>query len=85
MVDSVESMESDKGFARCQQILRLMTGVFLVALVLIILLTTISTGSFVQITAKILYYFILLSGLVSLITWLYRIRIEKRLRLPPII
>jgi len=85
MADTPEEQPINKALVVCQQILRFMTGIFLVSLVLIILLTTISTGSFVQVTAKVLYYLILLSGLVSLMTWLYRTRIEKRLRMPPII
>lgn len=71
--------------AQCHGILRAMTGVFLVSFGLIIVMTTFSTGPFVRVAAKGLYYLILLSGAVSFATWLYRTRLEKRLTMPPLI
>jgi len=64
----------------CQKVLRLATGVILVAFVAIIATTTISTGPFVQTTGKILYYVIVVDAFVSLGTWYYRTRLEKRLQ-----
>jgi hypothetical protein len=78
------SQVEDK-IAQCHKILRAMTGVFLVAFGLIIIMTTFSTGPFVQTAGKGFYYLIVLSGLVSLMTWLYRTQLEKRLRVPPIL
>jgi len=75
------SMPDDvRGIAACQKILRLATVVILSAFTLVIVLTTISTGPRVQQMGKSLYYVILGSALVSLITWFYRTRLEKRAR-----
>ena len=77
--------ETQRQIDTCHQIMRAMTGVFLVAFGLIIVMTTFSTGPFVQTAGKGLYYLILLSGLVSLLTWGYRSRLEKRLSVPPVV
>ena len=79
-------MESARGAERdyqriaivCQKVLRVLTGVILGAFVLIIAMTTCSTGGFVQATAKSLYYVIVLSALASLGTWVYRLLMEKQ-------
>lgn len=65
--------------ASCQLILRATTGIILAAFVLIILMTTASTGEVVRMGGKVLYYIIVFSILVSLAVWLYRVRLEKRL------
>ena len=62
-----------------QMILRIATGIILAAFVLIILLTTASTGELVRSVGKILYYLIAFSILVSLAVWLYRVRLENKL------
>ena len=62
-----------------QMILRIATGIILAAFVLIILLTTASTGELVRSVGKILYYLIVFSILASLVVWLYRVRLEKKL------
>lgn len=77
--------ETQRQLDVCHQVMRAMTGVFLVAFGLIIVLTTFSTGPFVRMTGKGLYYLILMSGLVSFVTWAYRSRLEKRLRVPPVV
>jgi hypothetical protein len=64
----------------CQKVLRLTTGVILVAFLLIIATTTFSTGPFVQAAGKVLYYVIVVDALISLGTWYYRTRLEKRLQ-----
>ena len=64
--------------ANCQLILRIATGIILAAFVLIILLTTASTGELVRSAGKILYYLIFFSILVSLAVWLYKGRLEKK-------
>ena len=55
------------------RVLRYLTGVMIVAFVLIVLLTTISTGPFVQVVARGLYYLILCVPVVSLLTWILRL------------
>ncbi len=76
---------SDKDFEKivaiCQRVLRLTTGVFLAAFILIIAMTTLSTGPYVRMAAKGLYFLILVSALVSLGVWLYRNKTEKRWRI----
>ena len=74
-------MKHERPIAICQMILRVATGAILAAFVLIILMTTISTGALVRDAGKILYYVIVLAILVSLAIWFYRSRLEKRLRL----
>ena len=63
----------------CQKFLRWMTGGILGAFALIILMTTLSTGSFVQASGRLLYYLIVLAALCSLVVWGYRIKLEKHL------
>jgi len=56
------------------------TIVILVSFALIIVSTTVSTGPFVQVLGKALYYVIVLGVVVSLATWIFRGRLEKRLQ-----
>jgi membrane protein implicated in regulation of membrane protease activity len=70
--------EPSQVIALCQKVLRLLTGVILGAFALIIAMTAVSTSPFVQVTAKGLYYLIVLAALASLVTWLYRLQIERR-------
>ena len=65
----------------CQLFMRFATGVIMAAFVGIIVLTTVSTGDFVQVVAKILYFVIVGSGLASFAVWIYRTRLEKRMQL----
>ena len=71
----------EKTVANCQRVLRLTTGVFLTAFVLIIAMTTLSTGPYVRFAAKGLYFLILISALTSVAVWIYRNRTEKRWRI----
>ena len=71
--------DPQENILRCQAFLRWMTGVILGAFALIILMTTLSTGSFVQVSGRLLYYLIVLAALCSLGVWSYRIALEKRL------
>mgnify|MGYP001175883680 CR=1 FL=1 len=64
----------------CQRILRALYVAMMVSILLIIGMTTASTGVFVQVTAKALYHLILLSALVSLATWMLRVRLERILK-----
>ena len=65
--------------ALCQRILRTTTMLILGSFLLIIISTTVSTGAFVQTLGKGLYYAIVASAVVSLFTWYYRTRLERRL------
>ena len=73
---------AQKQIGYCQRFMRVATAVIMGSFVLIIGLTTASTGEFVQITAKILYYVIVVSAALSIAVWLSRTRLEKRMRAP---
>ena len=66
--------------ALCNKMLRVSTGVVLLAFVLIVGMTTFSTGPFVRSCGQVLYYVIVLDGFFSLGVWLLRARLEKRLQ-----
>lgn len=68
-----------KTLALCHKMLRINTGVILVAFALIIILTTISTAEWMRATGKVLYYVIVSQALASAMTWYYRTRLEKAL------
>ncbi len=68
-----------KALALCQKIIRINTGIILVAFALIIILTTVSTAEWVRAAGKALYYVIALQALTSVGTWYYRTRLEKAL------
>lgn len=72
------ALEAQERIQSCQRVLRLMTGIILGAFALIILMTTLSTGSFVQASGRLLYYLIVLAALCSLADWIYRDRLEKQ-------
>lgn len=63
--------------ALCQRVYHVTTGAILTAFLLIIALTTLSTGPAVQFVGKALYFVILLGAVASLATWLVRVRLEK--------
>jgi hypothetical protein len=63
----------------CQRVLHALTGVMIGAFALIVLFTTISSGPFVQMTGRGLYFLILASAATSLATWIVRVRMEKRM------
>ena len=63
----------------CHRILRALTVAIMVSFLLIIAMTTASTGVFVQVTAKALYLLILLSALASGATWWLRVRLERKM------
>ena len=63
----------------CQRILHALTGVMIGAFGVIVLFTTFSTGRFVQITGRGLYFLIRAAAVVSLGAWLVRVLAERRL------
>lgn len=62
----------------CHRVLRCLTGVMIAAFVLIVVLTSISTGPFVQVVARGLYFLILTVPVVSLLTWILRLWARRR-------
>ena len=60
------------------RVLRYLTGVMIAAFVLIVVLTTISTGAFVQVVARGLYFLILSVPFASLLTWILRLWARRR-------
>ena len=78
--DSVVAVDYSLRLVWCQRILRALYVAMMVSILLIISMTAASTGVFVQVTAKALYHLILLSALVSLATWMLRVRLERILK-----
>lgn len=70
----------ETSMALCQRVYRVATGVILTAFVLLILITTASTGSFVQFTGKALYYVVVGGAFLSAAAWYRRTQLEKRTR-----
>jgi hypothetical protein len=80
-----EAQQSLRLVGYCQLSIRVATGVIMGAFLLIIGLTTASTGAFVQVAAKILYYIIVASAIFSVFVWFFRTRVEKRIRIPRVL
>lgn len=78
-LDSTEVVRLHEIVTRCQKVLHALTGVMIGAFVLIVLFTTFSTGAFVQVVGRGLYFLILAAAVLSLGAWLVRIRSERRL------
>ena len=66
---------SEQFFLKLQQIL---TALILVSFVLIVVMTTASTGPFVIVAGKLLFLLILLSAATWLATWIIKVWQEKR-------
>ena len=79
VADTEAGEDYGRRLAWCQRALRGLTVAIMVSFLLIIAMTTASTGAFVQVTAKALYHLILLAALVSLVTWAIRVRMEKKM------
>ena len=77
--NSAPSESAEAAIGLCQRILRAATVIILGSFLIIIVSTTVSTGAFVQTLGKGLYYAIVASAVVSLLTWYYRTRLERRL------
>lgn len=63
----------------CQRVLHGLTGIMIGAFLLIVLFTTFSTGAFVQVTGRGLYFLILAAAMLSFGTWILRVVTERRL------
>ena len=70
-------IEEHRTIVLFQKILRISTGIILVAFALIIIVTTISTDGWVLLVGKTLYYIIVLQAVISLGAWYYRTQLEK--------
>ena len=66
---------SEQFFLKLQQTL---TALILVSFVLIVVMTTASTGPFVVVAGKLLFLLILLSAATWLATWIVKVWQEKR-------
>jgi hypothetical protein len=78
-LDEGERLRLEELVARCHRVLHALTGVMIGAFVLIVLFTTFSTGVFVQVVGRGLYFLILAAAVLSLGAWLLRVHSERRL------
>ena len=70
--------EEERTIAICHKLMQLATVAIIGFFVAIVVMTTLSTGPFVQQVAKGLYFAILASAFGSLIVWGYRTYLQKR-------
>ena len=77
-IDTEEEDGSAAGGLRFHRLHHALTALILVSFVLIVVMTTASTGGFVVATGKILYLLILVSALTWLATWVVKVWLEKR-------
>ena len=75
-----QAEHDDRTIALCHRIMRLAGTVAVAAFVAIILATTLSTGGWARLAGQLLYYVILASIVVSLVAWIWRVKLEKRNR-----
>ena len=65
--------------AMCQKALKWLTITIMGSILLVIGMTTVSTGNFVQLVGKGLYFVVVGAAVLSLSIWSLRVRIQKRL------
>ena len=63
----------------CQRALKWLTVAILISILLVIVMTTFSTGTFVQIAGKGLYFTVVGAAITSVAVWSVRVRLQKRL------
>ena len=63
----------------CQRALKWLTITIMTSILLVIAMTTVSTGSFVQVVGKGLYFVVVGAAVTSLAVWSVRLRLQKRL------
>ncbi len=81
MTQTTEQPEHDaRTIALCHRIMRLAGTVAVAAFVAIILATTVSTGGWARLAGQLLYYAILVCIVVSLVAWIWRVKLERRNR-----
>ena len=65
--------------AMCQKALKWLTITIMISILLVIGMTTVSTGTFVQLAGKGLYFVVVGAAVLSLSIWSVRVHIQKRL------
>lgn len=65
--------------AMCQKALKWLTITIMTSILLVVGMTTASTGTFVQLAGKGLYFLVVGAAVLSLAIWSVRVRIQKRL------
>ena len=63
----------------CQRALKWLTAAIMISILLVIAMTTLSTGTFVQIAGKGLYFTVVGAAITSVAIWSVRVRLQKRL------
>ena len=63
----------------CQRALKWLTITIMTSILLVVAMTTVSTGSFVQVVGKGLYFVVDGAAVTSLAVWSVRLRLQKRL------
>ena len=65
--------------AMCQKALKWLTITIMTSILLVIAMTTVSTGTFVQVAGKGLYFVVIGAAITSVAVWSVRVRLQKRL------
>ena len=65
--------------AMCQKALKWLTITIMASILLVIAMTTVSTGTFVQVAGKGLYFVVDGAAITSVAIWSVRVRLQKRL------
>ena len=63
----------------CHRALKWLTVTIMTSILLVIAMTTFSTGTFVQIAGKGLYFVVIGAAITSVAIWSVRVRLQKRL------
>ena len=77
--DAIDSEACAALIAMCQKALKWLTVTIMTSILLVIAMTTVSTGTFVQIAGKGLYYVVIGAAITSVAVWTVRVRLQKRL------
>ena len=63
----------------CHRALKWLTITIMTSILLVIAMTTFSTGTFVQVAGKGLYFVVIGAAITSVAIWSVRLRLQKRL------
>lgn len=77
--DAIDSEACSTLIAMCHRALKWLTITIMTSILLVIAMTTFSTGTFVQIAGKGLYLVVIGAAIVSVAVWSVRVRLQKRL------
>lgn len=77
--DAIDSEACAALIAMCQKALKWLTVTIMTSILLVIAMTTFSTGTFVQIAGKGLYFVVTGAAITSVAIWMMRVRLQKRL------